>query len=116
MAIVIGVRFKNAGKVYYFDPAQLEVELGQSIQPGQKIGQLNDLSDYKVQAQIDEQKRLENRTIPSDIDYDDIGGLRLEAIEKLKKLRPLNVGQASRISGVSPADISVLMIYLKTKK
>ena len=70
----------------------------------------------RQQAQIDEQKRLENRTIPSDIDYDDIGGLRLEAIEKLKKLRPLNVGQASRISGVSPADISVLMIYLKTKK
>ncbi|MBE6765634.1 MAG: tRNA uridine-5-carboxymethylaminomethyl(34) synthesis enzyme MnmG [Ruminococcaceae bacterium] len=70
----------------------------------------------RQQAQIDEQKRLENRTIPSDIDYDDIGGLRLEAIEKLKKLRPLNVGQASRISGVSPADISVLMIYLKSKK
>ena len=48
------------------------------------------------------------------IDYDDIGSLRLEARQKLTKYRPLSVGQASRISGVSPADISVLLIYLET--
>ena len=54
---------------------------------------------------------MENRPLPADIDYDAIGGLRLEAREKLKKIRPENFGRASRISGVSPADISVLMIY-----
>ena len=56
--------------------------------------------------------RLENKLIPEDICYDDITGLRLEAIEKLNKIKPTNIAQASRISGVSPADISVLLIYL----
>ncbi len=66
----------------------------------------------RQQAQVNEMLRLENRIIPVDIDYDSIKGLRLEAIEKLKKIAPKNIGQASRISGVSPADISVLLIYL----
>lgn len=66
----------------------------------------------RQQAQVNEMLRLENRIIPGDIDYDSIKGLRLEAIEKLKKIAPKNIGQASRISGVSPADISVLLIYL----
>ncbi len=64
-------------------------------------------------AQVQEQKRLEVKKIPSDIDYDKVTNLRLEAIEKLKKIRPETIGQASRISGVSPADIAVLLIYLK---
>ena len=61
--------------------------------------------------QVEEFTRMENRPLPGDIDYDRIPGLRLEAREKLKRIRPENFGRASRISGVSPADISVLMIY-----
>ena len=66
----------------------------------------------RQQAQVNEMLRLENKYIPSDIDYNNVYGLRLEAIEKLNKIKPSNIGQASRISGVSPADISVLLIYL----
>lgn len=68
----------------------------------------------RQQAQINDMQRLENRLIPNDINYDNIIGLRLEAIEKLKKWRPMNIGQAGRISGVSPADIQVLLIYLSS--
>lgn len=66
----------------------------------------------RQQAMIDECHRLEKKKLPSDIDYSEITGLRLEAIEKLNKIKPESVGQASRISGVSPADISVLLIWL----
>ena len=68
----------------------------------------------RQKAQVDELKRLEVKKIPKDIDYKAITNLRLEAIEKLEKIRPENVGQASRISGVSPADISVLLIHLRS--
>jgi tRNA uridine 5-carboxymethylaminomethyl modification enzyme len=57
-------------------------------------------------------KRLENRKLPDDINYEEISGLRLEARQKLSKIRPLSIGQASRISGVSPADIAVLIVFL----
>ena len=66
----------------------------------------------RQQAQINEMLRLENKLIPADINYEAITGLRLEAIEKLNKIRPVNIGQASRISSVSPADVTVLLIYL----
>ena len=66
----------------------------------------------RQQAQVDEMLRLENKPIPQDFDYSAIKGLRLEAVEKLNKIRPESIGQASRISGVSPADVSVLLIYL----
>ncbi len=67
-------------------------------------------------AQVKELERLEARMLPENINYDDIKGLRLEAIEKLKKVKPSSIGQASRISGVSPADITVLLIYLEKQK
>lgn len=67
-------------------------------------------------AQIEQMRRLEKKTLPKYIDYNDIQGLRLEAQEKLNKVRPQNIGQASRISGVSPADISVLVIWLSQHK
>ncbi len=65
--------------------------------------------------QVEQYKKMEKKKIPQDIDYDDVLSLRLEARQKLKEYRPLSLGQASRISGVSPADISVLMIYLERK-
>ncbi len=67
-------------------------------------------------AEVERKRKLEEKLIPSDIDYKKIIGLRLEAIEKLSKIRPTNIGQASRISGVNPADINVLIIYLSQKK
>ena len=63
-------------------------------------------------AEVERQRKLEEKILPKDISYKDIVGLRLEAAEKLDKIRPVNIGQASRISGVNPADISVLLIYL----
>ena len=66
--------------------------------------------------QVEQVRRLENKRLPSGFDYKNIIGLRLEAQEKLNKIQPLNIGQASRISGVSPADISVLLIWMATKK
>ena len=65
--------------------------------------------------QVEQFKKLENKRIPEDIDYDNVKSLRIEAIQKLKEIRPVSIGQASRISGVSPADISVLLVYLGGK-
>ena len=62
--------------------------------------------------QVEQFKKLENKRIPDDIDYDKVPSLRIEAVQKLKQFRPISMGQASRISGVSPADISVLLVYL----
>ena len=66
--------------------------------------------------QIENFKKIENKKIPDDIDYSDIKGIRIEARQKLEKFRPISIGQASRISGISPADISVLLIYLEQRK
>lgn len=67
----------------------------------------------KQRAQVEREKALENTPLPSDLDYSKLNGLRLEARQKLNAIHPVSVGQASRISGVSPADISVLLIYTK---
>ena len=66
--------------------------------------------------QVEQMRKLEKKMLPNLLDYKSIKGLRLEAQEKLNKIKPLNIGQASRISGVSPADISVLLIWLAQNK
>ena len=66
--------------------------------------------------QVEHFKKIESKKIPENIDYDDIASLRIEARQKLSKLRPISIGQASRISGVSPADVSVLLVYLEQGK
>lgn len=81
------------------------------------IFQVNNMIKYKgyierQNRQVEQFKKLENKRIPDNIDYKTIGSLRSEAVQKLESVRPVSIGQASRISGVSPADISVLMVYL----
>ena len=66
--------------------------------------------------QVEQFKKLENKKIPTDLDYKEIGSLRAEAVQKLEAYRPLSIGQASRISGVSPADISVILVYLEQRR
>ena len=66
----------------------------------------------RQERQVEQFKKLERKLIPADIDYNDVSSLRLEARQKLEKFRPVNIGQASRIGGVNPADVSVLIIYL----
>ena len=66
--------------------------------------------------QVEKFKKLEEKLLPEDMDYEKMEGISLEARQKLQKFRPRSIGQASRISGVSPADISVLLIYLQTRK
>ena len=65
--------------------------------------------------QVEQFKKLEQKKLPEDIDYEDVGSLRIEARQKLEAYRPASIGQASRISGVSPADISVLLVYLESR-
>ena len=70
----------------------------------------------QAEEQIARAKKLEEKALPSDLDYSSISGLRLEAREKLSRIKPLNLGQAGRISGVNPADVAVLMVYLAERK
>ena len=66
--------------------------------------------------QVAQFKKLEKKKLPEDLDYNDIHGLRIEAVLKLNAVKPVSIGQASRISGVSPADISVILVYLEQRK
>ena len=70
----------------------------------------------RQQKQVEQFKKLETKRIPEDINYDEIKSLRIEAVQKLKLYKPISIGQASRISGVSPADISVLLVYLESMR
>lgn len=99
------------------------------IIPEFNLGEFSEDTEYQVEVQvkysgyiekslkmIEKHKNLENKKIPENIDYDSIGSIPKEAKDKLKAIRPTNIGQASRISGVSPADIQVLLIHLKLKE
>ena len=70
----------------------------------------------RQEKQVEEFKKEESRRLPENMDYNSIVGLRLEAKEKLSEIRPMSIGQAGRISGVSPADIAVLLIWLEQQK
>ncbi|MDE5696204.1 MAG: tRNA uridine-5-carboxymethylaminomethyl(34) synthesis enzyme MnmG [Lachnospiraceae bacterium] len=95
-----------------------EIDLDRPELPDDVIEQININIKYdgyikRQLKQVEQFKKIEKKKIPADIDYDDIKNLRLEARQKLQKFKPVSVGQASRISGVSPADISVLLVYLE---
>ena len=100
----------------YFNVKELDGERPEL--PEDVMEQVNIISKYegyieKQLEQVRQFKKLENRRIPDSFDYEGVKGLRIEATQKLAQIRPINIGQASRISGVSPADISVLLIYLE---
>lgn len=103
----------------YFSVIELDTERANySLDIGEQVNIIAKYEGYieKQLEQVEQFKKFEKRLLPEDIDYNDVKGLRIEAIQKLSKIRPINLGQASRISGVSPADMSVLMIYLELKK
>lgn len=94
------------------------LDLERNILPDDVIDEIDIMVKYegyieKQMEQVEQFKKFEKRLIPADIDYSDVKNLRTEAIQKLSKARPVNLGQASRISGVSPSDVSVLMIYIE---
>lgn len=94
------------------------IDKNRSELPGDVIEQVNINIKYdgyiqRQLRQVEQYKKLENKGIPEDLDYYDVPSLRIEAKQKLDKIKPISVGQASRISGVSPADISVLLVYLE---
>ena len=91
-------------------------ELPESVRLTAQINVKYDGYIKRELSEVEKQEKLENKLLPPDIDYISLKGLRIEAAQKLQKIRPLNIGQASRISGVNPADISVLIIYLGQKK
>jgi tRNA uridine 5-carboxymethylaminomethyl modification enzyme len=100
----------------YFSVSRLDeerVDLPYDI--GEQVNIIAKYEGYidKQLEQVEQFKKIEKRLIPQELDFNDIRGLRKEAIQKLAKIRPINIGQASRISGVSPADISVLLIYME---
>ena len=100
----------------YFKLAELDPERPDlSYDIGEQINVLTKYEGY-IQSQMEQVsqfKKFEKKLIPKDIDYSAVSGLRTEAVQKLTNIKPISIGQASRISGVSPADISVLLIYLE---
>ena len=100
--------------------ALAEIDEERKALPAEVIEQVNINIKYdgyikRQQRQVEQFKKLENKKIPEEINYDEIQSLRIEAKQKLNAIRPASIGQASRISGVSPADVSVLLVYLGGK-
>ena len=91
-------------------------ELPRSVRIGAEVRVKYEGYIKRELAEVAKSRKIEEMKLPADLDYSEIGGLRLEAAEKLSAIRPLSVGQASRISGVNPADISVLLIYLEQRR
>lgn len=117
--ISTGARFCDLLKRPELDYISLMELVGDEVtlerQSAEEVEILVKYSGYidRQQKQVEQFKKLEAKKLPKDINYDEISGLRLEARQKLNKLKPHSLGQASRISGVSPADISVLLVYLE---
>ncbi len=120
--ISTGVRLSELLKrpqITYFDLTAVALnrpELPVAVQESVEIQLKYEGYIRRQMADIEEMRRLERKALPRDMDYQKIRGLRLEAAEKLEKVRPENLGQAGRVSGVSPADISVLMIWLSAQE
>jgi len=94
---------------------------GDPALPRQVIEQVEIQTKYegyidRQQTQVEQHRRLEGMAIPEDIDYDAIPGLSNEGKEKFKRVRPVSIGQASRIAGVTPVDVSVLLVYLEQRR
>ena len=95
------------------DPERPEYDL--DVQEQVNINIKYDGYIRRQQRQVEQFKKLESKIIPDDLDYNEVKSLRIEAKQKLTEMRPSSIGQASRISGVSPADISVLLVYLESR-
>ena len=101
-------------KLATIDPDRPEVDIDTSEQININIKYMGYIKRQTQQVKLF--KKLENKKIPVDIDYDEVNSLRIEAAQKLKEVRPISIGQASRISGVSPADITMLMVHLERRQ
>ena len=106
-------------EIHYADTAEIDDETRPELTRNERYEvEVRIKYDGYIQkqiAQVEKMKKLESKRLDDSIDYNSIGGLRLEARQKLTEIRPINLGQASRISGVSPADINVLLVYLEKK-
>lgn len=101
-------------KLAEIDPDRPEVDVDTAEQININIKYMGYIKRQTQQVKLF--KKLENKKIPKNINYDEVNSLRIEAAQKLKEVRPISIGQASRISGVSPADITMLMVYLERRK
>lgn len=101
-------------KLATIDPDRPEVDIDTAEQININIKYMGYIKRQTQQVKLF--KKLENKKIPVDIDYDEVNSLRIEAAQKLKEVRPISIGQASRISGVSPADITMLMVHLERRQ
>lgn len=116
---ILGLELLRRPELTYFDIMDLANQ--EVVLPADVIEQVEIEVKYegyikKSLQQVEKQRKMEMRKIPETIDYDDVPSLAIEAREKLKKVQPLTIGQASRISGVNPADISILLVYLEQKR